>query len=293
MPTLNLKPTHKAVTAYYDSLARFEKLGITHESAVRSAFQELLESCARQFDWKLVPEYRQKVKGGKQVQIDGALLDQWNLNHGLWEAKDSEDDLDKEIKNKFSAGYPSDNIIFQAPRRAVLFQQGSKQFDADLTKPDELVHILTLFTEYAPPAIAEWGKAIEEFKEIIPQLGQSLKELIENERQTNQKFVTAFEGILSVCRGSLNPNLSVEAVEEMIIQHLLSERIFRKIFDVADFTARNVIAREIEKVVTALTSHSFDRDGFTKSLNHFYVAIERRRNHARVQRKADVSQHRL
>ena len=274
MPSLNLKPTHRAVIAYYESLARFDELGVTHESAVRSAFQELLEHCARQFDWKLVPEYRQRVKGGKQVQIDGALLDRWHLDHGFWEAKDSHDDLDTEIKNKFSAGYPSDNILFQAPRRAVLFQQGAKQFDADLTKPEDLVHILTLFIEYSPAVIVEWGKAIEEFREKVPQLGRSLKELIESERQTNPKFVTAFEGFLSLCRGSLNPNLSVEAVEEMIIQHLLTERIFRKIFDVADFTARNVIAREIEKVITALTSHAFDRDGFTQSLNHFYAAIE-------------------
>ena len=58
-----LKPTHKAVTAYYDSLAKFAKLGIKHETAVRSAFQELLEHCARQFDWKLVPEYPIKRKG--------------------------------------------------------------------------------------------------------------------------------------------------------------------------------------------------------------------------------------
>jgi len=274
MPDLNLKPTHKAVIAYYDALARFEELGISHESAVRSAFQELLEHCARQCDWKLVPEYRQKVKGGKQVQIDGALLDHWHLDHGLWEAKDSADDLVKEIKNKFSAGYPSDNILFQAPRRAVLYQQGTKQFDADLTKPDQLVHILTLFIEYAPAVIVEWGKAIEQFSDKVPQLGRSLKELIESERQTNQRFVTAFEGFMALCRGSLNPDLSVEAVEEMIIQHMLTERIFRKIFDVADFTARNVIAREIEKVIAALTSHAFDRDGFTKNLNHFYVAIE-------------------
>lgn len=274
MPSLNLKPTHRAVTAYYESLTRFDELGITHESAVRSAFQELLEHCARQFDWKLVPEYRQRVKGGKQVQIDGALLDRWHLDHGFWEAKDSDDDLDTEIKNKFSAGYPSDNILFQAPRRAVLFQQGAKQFDADLTKPEDLVHILTLFIEYSPAVIVEWGNAIEEFREKVPQLGRSLKELIEGERQTNPEFVAAFEGFLSLCRGSLNPNLSVEAVEEMIIQHLLTERIFRKIFDVADFTARNVIAREIEKVITALTSHAFDRDGFTQSLNHFDAAIE-------------------
>ena len=63
MPTLELKPTHKVVTAYYDNLAKFAKLGIKHKTAVRSAFQELLEHCARQFDWKLVPEYAIKRKG--------------------------------------------------------------------------------------------------------------------------------------------------------------------------------------------------------------------------------------
>ncbi len=60
----------------------------------------------------------------------------------------------------------------------------------------------------------------------------------------------------------------------MIIQHILTERIFRKIFDVADFMQRNVIAQEIEKVITALNSRSFSRDDFSKSLEHFYVAIE-------------------
>ena len=61
---------------------------------------------------------------------------------------------------------------------------------------------------------------------------------------------------------ALNPNLSDAAVEEMIIQHLLTERIFRKIFDNADFIQRNVIAHEIEKVIEALTSRSFSRDDF-------------------------------
>src|ERR1700689_1316116 len=82
MPSLTLKPTHKAVTAYYDSLAGFAKLGIKHESAVRSAFQELLEHCARQFDWKLVPEYSIKRKGQADAKADGALLDSYGLR---WE----------------------------------------------------------------------------------------------------------------------------------------------------------------------------------------------------------------
>jgi type I restriction-modification system DNA methylase subunit len=274
MPTLTLKPQHKVVSAYYDNLAKFAKLGIKHETAVRSAFQELLEHCARQFDWKLVPEYRIKRKGQADASADGALLDNYGLNHGLWEAKDSADDLEKEIKHKFSIGYPKQNILFWQPDRAVLYQNGEIHFEADLKNADDLVKILTLFLEFAPPAIAEWEKAVEEFRDKVPQIGASLKTLIEKERQTNKKFIAAFEDFCSLCRGSLNPNISVEAVEEMIIQHILTERIFRKIFAYADFIARNVIAQEIEKVITALNSRVFSRDDFSKSLEHFYGAIE-------------------
>lgn len=58
------------------------------------------------------------------------------------------------------------------------------------------------------------GKAVEEFKDKVPQIGTSLKALIETERQNNEKFSTAFEGFCSLCRGSLNPIVSMEAVRE-------------------------------------------------------------------------------
>src|SRR5579863_5470662 len=60
----------------------------------------------------------------------------------------------------------------------------------------------------------------------------------------------------------------------MLVQHLLTERLFRTIFNNADFINRNVIAAEIEKVIRALTSRSFNRNDFEKSLDRFYVAIE-------------------
>ncbi|MGD1085480.1 MAG: type ISP restriction/modification enzyme, partial [Verrucomicrobiota bacterium] len=274
MPSLTLKPTHKAVSAYYESLAQFASLGVKHETAVRSAFHEILEYCARQFDWKLVPEYAIKRKGKADAKADGALLDNYGLNHGLWEAKDTAADLDQEIKHKFSIGYPRQNILFWQPDRAVLYQNGQRCCDADITKPDQLVHVLALFLEFAPPAIEQWEKAVGEFKDKVPQIGLSLKALIEQERQTNPKFITAFEGFCSLCRGSLNPNISIGAVEEMIIQHILTERIFRKIFAYADFIERNVIAGEIEKVISALNSRVFTRDDFSRSLEHFYGAIE-------------------
>ena len=60
----------------------------------------------------------------------------------------------------------------------------------------------------------------------------------------------------------------------MLIQHLLTERIFRTVFNNRDFTRRNIIAREIENVIDALTSQTFDRNQFLQSLDPFYVAIE-------------------
>ena len=64
------------------------------------------------------------------------------------------------------------------------------------------------------------------------------------------------------------------AVDEMLVQHLLTERLIRTIFDNQDFTRRNVIAAEVEKVIDALVSKSFNRHDFLKSLDRFYLAIE-------------------
>src|SRR5262249_23222828 len=64
------------------------------------------------------------------------------------------------------------------------------------------------------------------------------------------------------------------AVDEMLVQHLLTERLIRTIFDNQDFTRRNVIAAEVEKVIDALVSPAFSRREYLKQLDRFYLAIE-------------------
>ena len=275
MPTLNLKPTHKPVAAYYESLDAFKQIGVEHETAVRSAFQSLLETCGKQFRWTLVPEHSIALPQNKRIRVDGALIDEFNLPHGYWEAKDIDDDLPAEVQRKFAAGYPSDNILFQTPQRAILWQNDALVLDADLTDPAQLVQTLDAFFSHRPPAIAEWDEAVAQFKDKVPDIGLGLAALIQRERQTNRRFTTAFADFYDKCRQSINPNLSQAAVEEMLVQHLLTERIFRTVFSNPDFTRRNVIAHEIERVIDALTSQSFSRRDFLESLDRFYVAIER------------------
>ena len=147
--------------------------------------------------------------------------------------------------------------------------------DADLTDPTQLIHTLETFFSHRPQEYTEWEEAVAQFKDRVPALGNGLAELIEKERGANREFTAAFTAFHEKCRQSINPNLSEAAVEEMLIQHLLTERIFRTVFSNPDFVHRNIIAREIETVITALMFHAFNRDEFLKSLDPFYVAIER------------------
>ena len=277
---MNLKPTHKIVKDYYNELQEYKQLGITHEGAVSAAFHKILESCGRQHDWTLIAQHRMTSRKKTQISVDGALLDKFRIARGYWEAKDMRDDLPTELKRKFGAGYPNDNIIFQTPERAILWQDKLQVLDADLNDKTQLIEALQAFFAYSPPEYLEWEKAVADFKTVVPQVGESLGELIRTERESNRVFATALSAFHERCRQSLNPSLSQSAVEEMLIQHLLTERIFRTVFSNPDFIHRNVIAREIETVINALTSQSFSRDSFLQSLDQFYAAIER--NAARI-----------
>lgn len=274
MPQLNLKPSQKIIANYYKALAESGQLSLLHEGAVAPHFAALLRAIAAPLGWTLQEQYPLPRKGQHPLRLDGVLVDAFNLRHGIWEAKDSDDDLEKEARAKFRLGYPADNILFQSPTRALLYQDGRLAADENIADRERLVSILRLFFEYEPPAFEQWQEAVAEFKDKVPELAQSLLALIETERRENKRFVDAFEGFVEMARQAINPNIAIAAVEEMLIQHLLTERIFRSVFDNPDFAQRNVVAREIERVIEALTSRAFSRTQFLGRLDRFYKAIE-------------------
>jgi hypothetical protein len=67
------------------------------------------------------------------------------------------------FQDLLAASYPTGNILFQAPERAILWQNGREVWDADLTNPDELVKTLAHFFAYQPPAYEEWAQAVADF----------------------------------------------------------------------------------------------------------------------------------
>ena len=274
MSRLNLKPNHKPIRDYYATLQQYDQHNATHEGAVSNPFAFLLDTCAKQVNATLIPQYGMHTPKGNRIVVDGVVLDEYGLPFAYWEAKDIDDDLVKAVQDKRDAGYPLDNILFQTPQRAILYQNGQNALDVDITESARLIAALQYLFSYVPPALDNWQTAVTDFREYVPDLARALKALIDQRHETDPAFKEAFTDFYEICRTAINPELSRDAVEEMLIQHILTERIFRTVFNRSDFTLRNIIAREIENVSYALMQHEVSRDVFLEPLDRFYVAIE-------------------
>jgi len=97
---MRIAPTHKAFDAYETTLADYRDRKVSNEGAVRFAFQTLLTTLAPA-RWNVLGE--QTLANG--IRPDGVLKDGYNLTRGYWEAKDTGDDLDEEIRKKIAKGY--------------------------------------------------------------------------------------------------------------------------------------------------------------------------------------------
>ena len=71
--------------------------GTVREGVVSEAFKDLLKAYARAQNLIFLNQSELPPQDGKRRYVDGALVYDVRLAFGYWEAKDEEDDLDKEI----------------------------------------------------------------------------------------------------------------------------------------------------------------------------------------------------
>ena len=271
---LDLTPADPIIKTYLKDLQHLKDHQVSHELGLKGPFQNLLDKAAKKRGWTLVPELSTH-SGGKRVVPDGTVRDEFRLARGWWEAKDTSDNLAAEIQKKLRAGYPTRNTIFEDTQTAVLYQDRSEAGEFHLAEPVNVAALVNRFFSHDESDEREFQRAMDEFKSRIPDLSQSLRDHIDEAHKKNRHFREAFAEFVAVCRASLNPELTDHQVDEMLIQHLLTERLMRNLFQNPEFTQRNVIAAQVEKVIVALAKGSFSRADFLKNLDPYYKAIER------------------
>ena len=246
--------------------------GSARETIVREAFKDLLKSWGKQHKLIFLAEYPLKTATKSNIAVDGALLHELRMPLGYWEAKDADDDLDAEVSKKFKKGYPQDNIIFSDDAVAVLWQNRNEVLRCDMTDTQALSKLLKLFFSFERPEIAGFRAAVEQFKTDLPAVLQALREMIEAEHTKNAAFRAAEDKFLLHAQEAINPALSEADVREMLIQHILTEEIFAKVFDDSDFHQHNNVARELYALEGAFFTGALKKQTL-KGLETYYAAI--------------------
>ena len=108
----------------------------------------------------------------------------------------------------------------------------------------QLDKILHAFVDYQRPEIADFRKALAQFKTDLPDILEVLRGAINRAQSDNKKFAAASREFLLLCQETINPNVGADDIREMLIQHILTADIFRKIFDEEQFHSENNIAKK-------------------------------------------------
>ena len=261
------------IQKYLNELSDLRRVsGEVRETVVREAFKTLLKDWGRSKDLIFVPEYKFETSTKDRRFADGALLHELRVPFGYWEAKDEKDDLDEEIALKFRRGYPQDNIIFEDSRTAVLIQNRNEIIRCDVTDPEALEKLLNLFFGYERKEISNFRKAVEQFKTDLPAVLDALREMIDKAHREEPKFKKAAAKFLEHAKETINPSLTDADVREMLIQHILTEEIFSKVFDESEFHQHNNVARELYALEGTFFTGGLKKTTL-KGLESYYAAI--------------------
>ncbi|MEA5553131.1 type ISP restriction/modification enzyme [Anabaena cylindrica UHCC 0172] len=263
------------VTQYQAEVEKIIQYGGSRkETSIRVAFQNLLNEYCKPRDFLLIPELDYKLPNGKIVYPDGTIKDALRLDWGYWESKDQYDKLDEEIEKKLNKGYPDSNILFEDSQTAVLIQSGQETQRVSMRDADAVDGIITSFINYVRPEVRDFREAIEIFKQDLPTILNSLRDLIDSQGINNKSFQTARDKFWGICKESINPEITLFDIREMMIQHILTEDIFINIFSESQFHQENNVARELQGIISTFFTGSVKRNTLG-SIERYYAVIRR------------------
>ena len=266
-------PALPHIDRYYASLAELIEVGGSdNELNIRPAFQNCLAAyCAAHRDrLVLVPELR----APSGIIPDGTVLDSLRMTRGLWEAKDSHDNLDAEIQSKFERGYPRSNIIFEDSRVAVLFRNGGEAMRVDMTDPASVHRIIGRFLDYELPEIGEFRQARQQFAADLPSVLENLRQAVADAEVGNAAYQDGVAKFLELCHRSIGPAVSEADVREMLLQHILTQDIFQRVFAEVQYHSENNIARQLSALERTFFTGDVRRQAIDR-LRAYYGAIGR------------------
>ena len=98
---------------------------------------------------------------------------------------------------------------------------------------------------------SKYDEALKKFGENLDDVIKDTKKKILSRTRKNKRYMIESEKFAVICREILNDTIQQQDVTSMLIQHIITARIFAMVYDY-DFVKTNSIARELERLCEIL-----------------------------------------
>lgn len=141
-------------------------------------------------------------------------------------------------------------------RHVIIEQRSLKKFTSHIKKKSDkqagknvvdAIHIDTGVQD-AIRKFSEYNDAFKEFGENLGKVIKNTKKAVNNATKGNEKYRVAAQKFLKNCRDIINEDMKENDIEDMLVQHILTSRIFAMVYDDEDFHQRNTVARSLEQL---------------------------------------------
>jgi predicted helicase len=99
--------------------------------------------------------------------------------------------------------------------------------------------------------------------------------MIEKQAKENKAFSIAQSAFLEMCRSAINAEVTTADVNEMLMQHILTEDIFMTVFDDSQFHQENNISKELGKLEKTFFTGKIKHETLD-SIKPYYLMIKAR-----------------
>ena len=118
--------------------------------------------------------------------------------------------------------------------------------------PDDNIITIDTKVQEAFDRFATYGEALKEFGKNLGVIIEKTREMVEKATDGNRQYGERVQEILKVCREVINDQMDEKDIKDMLIQHILTYRIFAMVYDNHDFHNTNVVARALESLKSLL-----------------------------------------
>ncbi|MDA8190326.1 MAG: helicase-related protein, partial [Gammaproteobacteria bacterium] len=127
---------------------------------------------------------------------------------------------------------------------------------------------------------ADWSR---EVAEVARRMTARLSDLLAHHPEASE----AFSGFLRELQSTINPAVTADDAQDMLVQHLITRPVFAALFPDQAFVDRNPVSQAMQRTIAVLDEHVLTQEA--EGLHEFYASVERRVQNAKSdQSKQDV-----